>query len=97
MGAETPPPLSKPEDDSDLSNQFTTIANHTPAFTGLAHQKKGTIVCSWLVLNSTAQTMRVEAGKHSIINARVYPIGVFRSSTHFFHTCRRSWVEKGPS
>ncbi|KAK8482478.1 hypothetical protein V6N13_051525 [Hibiscus sabdariffa] len=97
MGVRTPPPLSKPEDNSDLSNQFATIANHTPTFIGLAYQKKGTIVRSWLVLNSTAQTMRVEAGKLPSFDARVYPIRVFRSPTRFFRTRRRSWVEKGPS
>ncbi|KAK8568258.1 hypothetical protein V6N13_106192 [Hibiscus sabdariffa] len=73
MGAGTPPPSSKPEDDPDLSNQSATIANQTPAFTGLAHRKKGTTVRSWLVLDSTAQTMRVEAGKHSIMRRTGLP------------------------
>ncbi|KAK8698844.1 hypothetical protein V6N13_114950 [Hibiscus sabdariffa] len=73
MGAGTPPPSSKPEDDPDPSNQSATIANQTPAFTGLAHRKKGTTVRSWLVLDSTAQTMRVEAGKHSIMRRTGLP------------------------
>ncbi|GMI88304.1 ARABIDOPSIS THALIANA MAGNESIUM TRANSPORT 4, magnesium transporter 4 [Hibiscus trionum] len=73
MTAGTPPPPSKPEDDPDLSNQTATIPSQTPTFTGLVHRKKGTTVRSWLVLDSTAQTMRVEAGKHSIMRRTGLP------------------------
>ncbi|KAL4386289.1 hypothetical protein GQ457_09G025960 [Hibiscus cannabinus] len=73
MGAGTPPPSSKPKEESDLSNHSDTIANQTPAFTNLTHRKKGTIVRSWLVLDSMAQTMRVEAGKHSIMRRTGLP------------------------
>ncbi|XP_039060855.1 magnesium transporter MRS2-3-like [Hibiscus syriacus] len=75
MTAGTPPPpaSSKPEDDPDQTSRSATIPNQIPTITGLAHRKKGTSVRSWLVLDSTAQTMTVEAGKHSIMRRTGLP------------------------
>ncbi|KAB1993721.1 hypothetical protein ES319_D13G051100v1 [Gossypium barbadense] len=70
-GTPPPPPSSKPEDDPDLSNRSAVIPNQTLPFT--THRKKGTSIRSWLLLDSTAHTFRLEAGKHSIMRRTGLP------------------------
>ncbi|KAG8473530.1 hypothetical protein CXB51_035644 [Gossypium anomalum] len=70
-GAPPPPPSSKPEDDPNLSNRSAVIPNQTLPFT--THRKKGTSIRSWLLLDSTAHTFRLEAGKHSIMRRTGLP------------------------
>ncbi|KAH1030894.1 hypothetical protein J1N35_043068 [Gossypium stocksii] len=70
-GTPPPRPSSKPEDDPDLPNLSTAIPNQTLPFT--THRKKGTSIRSWLLLDSTAHTFRLEAGKHSIMRRTGLP------------------------
>nr|KJB79462.1 hypothetical protein B456_013G051100 [Gossypium raimondii] len=70
-GTPPPPPSSKPEDDPDLSNRSAVIPNQTLPFT--THRKKGSSIRSWLLLDSTAHTFRLEAGKHSIMRRTGLP------------------------
>ncbi|KAK8316593.1 hypothetical protein V6Z12_A13G052800 [Gossypium hirsutum] len=70
-GTPPPPPSSKPEDDPNLSNRSAVIPNQTLPFT--THRKKGTSIRSWLLLDSTAHTFRLEAGKHSIMRRTGLP------------------------
>ncbi|KAK5770527.1 hypothetical protein PVK06_046677 [Gossypium arboreum] len=70
-GTPPPPPSSKPEDDPNLSNRPAVIPNQTLPFT--THRKKGTSIRSWLLLDSTAHTFRLEAGKHSIMRRTGLP------------------------
>ncbi|TYH90502.1 hypothetical protein ES332_A13G053000v1 [Gossypium tomentosum] len=70
-GTPPPPPSSKPKDDPNLSNRSAVIPNQTLPFT--THRKKGTSIRSWLLLDSTTHTFRLEAGKHSIMRRTGLP------------------------